>query len=255
MWQMRVVNLDLDNTLIYSYKHDIGNRKMNVERYQGREISFMTEKTHELLRQIKSRCLVVPTTTRTKEQYDRIDLKAGAFQYALVCNGGVLLVNGQKDYAWHEESRRMISDCAGELRRGAELLKCEPLRKFELRFVEELFLFTKCSEPQRVAASLRTALDSRKVDVFHNGEKVYVVPGKLNKGAAVERFRRYVGADEVIAAGDSEFDMSMAERADVGIVPAGFCKGKGADSALEEMKGESIFSEEMLSRIKELIDL
>ena len=149
----------------------------------------------------------------------------------------------------------MISDCAGELRRGAELLKCEPLRKFELRFVEELFLFTKCSEPQRVAASLRTALDSRKVDVFHNGEKVYVVPGKLNKGAAVERFRRYVGADEVIAAGDSEFDMSMAERADVGIVPAGFCKRYGADSALEEMKGESIFSEEMLSRIKELIDL
>jgi hydroxymethylpyrimidine pyrophosphatase-like HAD family hydrolase len=255
LWQMRVVNLDLDNTLIYSYKHDIGNRKMNVERYQGREISFMTEKTHELLRQIKSRCLVVPTTTRTKEQYDRIDLKAGAFQYALVCNGGVLLVNGQKDYAWHEESRRIISDCAGELRRGAELLKCEPLRKFELRFIEELFLFTKCSEPQRVTASLRTALDSRKVDVFHNGEKVYVVPGKLNKGAAVERFRRYVGADEVIAAGDSEFDMSMAERADVGIVPAGFCKRYGADSALEEMKGESIFSEEMLSRIKELIDL
>ena len=91
--------------------------------------------------------------------------------------------------------------------------------------------------------------------MFHNGEKVYVVPGKLNKGAAVERFRRYVGADEVIAAGDSEFDMSMAERADVGIVPAGFCKRYGADSALEEMKGESIFSEEMLSRIKELIDL
>ena len=163
MWQMRVVNLDLDNTLIYSYKHDIGNRKMNVERYQGREISFMTEKTHELLRQIKSRCLVVPTTTRTKEQYDRIDLKAGAFQYALVCNGGVLLVDGQKDYAWHEESRRMISDCASELRRGAELLKCEPLRKFELRFIEELFLFTKCGEPQRVAASLRTALDRKSV--------------------------------------------------------------------------------------------
>ena len=113
----------------------------------------------------------------------------------------------------------MISDCAGELRRGAELLKCEPLRKFELRFIEELFLFTKCSEPQRVTASLRTVLDSRKVDVFHNGEKVYVVPGTLNKGAAVERFRRYVGADEVIAAGDSEFDIPMLQQADVALAP------------------------------------
>jgi len=63
---MRVINLDLDNTLIYSYKHDIGDRKMNVEVYQGREISYVTEKTHERLKKIMSRCLVVPTTTRTK---------------------------------------------------------------------------------------------------------------------------------------------------------------------------------------------
>lgn len=228
---------------------------MNVEVYQGREISFMTEKTHELLREIKSRCLVVPTTTRTKEQYERIDLKAGEFRYALVCNGGVLLVDGQKDDAWYEESRWMISDCMAELERGAELLKCEPLRKFEVRFIEELFIFTKCKDSETVAARLKTRLDGRKVDVFRNGEKIYIVPGKLNKGAAAERFRRYAEADEVIAAGDSAFDVSMVEQADIGIVPAGFCRKYGAEGALEEMKGESVFSEEMLSRIKELINL
>lgn len=252
---MRVINLDLDNTLIYSCKHDIGERKMNVEIYQGREISFMTEKSHELLKEIKSRCLVVPTTTRTREQYERIDLRAGDFPYALVCNGGVLLVNGQKDSAWYEESRRLISDCMEELSRGAELLRSEPTRKLEVRFIEELFLFTKCGEPKKAAARLKKCLDSRKVDVFCNGEKLYVVPGKLNKGAAAERFCRYVGADEVIAAGDSEFDVSMTESADIGIVPAGFCKKYGAAGNLEEMKGEGIFAEEMLSRIKELINL
>ena len=115
---MRVINLDLDNTLIYSYKHDIGDRKMNVEVYQGREISYVTEKTHERLKKIMSRCLVVPTTTRTKEQYERIDLKVGAFRYALVCNGGILLRDGVSDSAWYEESRRLIADCADELRRG-----------------------------------------------------------------------------------------------------------------------------------------
>lgn len=252
---MQVINLDLDNTLIYSYKHNIGNRKINVELYQGREISYMTERTHKLLRQVKSQCLVVPTTTRTKEQYERIDLKAGDFQYALVCNGGILLRNGAKDSAWYEESRRLISGCADELERGAELLRCEPLRKFEVRFIEELFVFTKCSEPETVAASLRMSLDSRKVDVLCNGEKLYIVPGKLDKGTAAERFRRYIGADEIIAAGDSEFDVRLVEQADIGIVPAGFCKKYGAEGKLEEMKGESIFSEEMLSRIKELINL
>ena len=39
---MRIFFTDLDNTLIYSYKRDIGDAKRCVEVYQGREISFMT---------------------------------------------------------------------------------------------------------------------------------------------------------------------------------------------------------------------
>ena len=42
---MKLLCTDLDNTLIYSYKHELGNEKRNVELYQGREISFITEKT------------------------------------------------------------------------------------------------------------------------------------------------------------------------------------------------------------------
>ena len=34
---------DLDNTLIYSYKHDIGNDKESVEIYNGRKVSFRSE--------------------------------------------------------------------------------------------------------------------------------------------------------------------------------------------------------------------
>ena len=66
---------DLDNTIIYSYKHDIGRDKINVEIYQGREISFITQSTHEYLKNLKENILVVPTSTRTVEQYERIDLK------------------------------------------------------------------------------------------------------------------------------------------------------------------------------------
>ena len=96
---MQIVHTDLDNTLIYSYKHEIGGPKTCVEIYQGREISFMTETSHRLLGQLCSKpgVLVVPTTTRTLEQYQRIDLGIGVPEYALVCNGGVLLHQGKED--------------------------------------------------------------------------------------------------------------------------------------------------------------
>lgn len=278
---MRVIHLDLDNTLIYSYKRMLrsdadgpsvcgdsfpscqaafkegafkdGGRKISVEVYQGREISFVTGRTQKLLRRLKKRCVVIPTTTRTKEQYDRINLGTGVFEYALVCNGGLLLVNGVSDSAWYHHSRELISDCTGELRHAVTLLEREPLRKFELRFIEELFLFTKCNDPDTVIQRLKMRLDDRKVDVFRNGEKVYVVPKMLNKGVALRRFREYIGADEALAAGDSEFDVPMVEAADIGIVPKGFCRKYASTGNLREMKGEDIFSEEMLSWMEDYI--
>ena len=106
--KMVVLHTDLDNTIIYSYKHEIGPEKRNVELYQGREISFITEKTYALLQQVKKRMLVVPTSTRSLEQYQRIDLGVGAFPYALVCNGGLLLVDGKIDEHWNRETLELI---------------------------------------------------------------------------------------------------------------------------------------------------
>lgn len=51
---------------------------------------------------------IIPTSTRTEEQYKRIDLDIGIVPYALVCNGGVLLVNGKRDREWYLESLQMI---------------------------------------------------------------------------------------------------------------------------------------------------
>lgn len=41
---MNIFCTDLDNTIIYSYKHNIGNDKINVEIYEDREISYITKK-------------------------------------------------------------------------------------------------------------------------------------------------------------------------------------------------------------------
>ncbi|MCI9647531.1 MAG: HAD hydrolase family protein [Lachnospiraceae bacterium] len=228
---MIVFYSDLDNTLIYSYRREIGGKKRCVEVYQGREISFMSEYSYHLLQEISKKALFIPVTTRTMEQYQRIDLGIGIPEYALVCNGGILLVNGQRDDAWYEESRNMVQGCQEALHWAAGLLEKDNNVNFEIRNIEQLFLFTKSAQPAQTAEYLRQGLAHTQVDVFSNGAKVYAVPKKLTKGMALCRFRRRIGSSvlferqgqntafHTIAAGDSEFDIPMLQQADVALAP------------------------------------
>jgi predicted hydrolases of the HAD superfamily len=245
---MKILCTDLDNTIIYSYKHDIGNEKMNVELYKEREISFISNHTYELLKKVKEEFLIIPTSTRTKEQYDRIDLKIGTFKYALVCNGSVLLVDGKKDKDWYEESLRLAKPNNLEVKKALEYLENDKRRTFELRYIEDLFVFTKCYKSETVVNELREYLDKNLVSVFNNKEKVYVLPTSLSKGKAIERLRKYLKAEFIIAAGDSEFDISMVEAADVGLVPYGFKSEFNIKSDIYEMGKERLFSEQLLSK-------
>ena len=245
---------DLDNTLIYSYKHDIGLRKRNVELYQGREISFITEDTWQYLNRLKARIEIVPLSTRSVEQYQRINLGVGEFPYALVCNGGILLKNGQRVESWYEKSLEEIKDSNEEIRKGLALLEKDSRRSFELRYVEELFVFTKCAEAERVVLELREKLDCEYADVFHNGAKVYIVPKMLTKGRALERFMEYQKEHFSIAAGDSEFDISMLKTANLALAPFGFRENFSVDFPVEEMREGKVFSEELLGRCLEITE-
>ena len=251
---MTLFTSDLDNTLIYSYKHDIGGKKRNVELYQGREISFVTEKTYSLLQEVKRRTLFVPVTTRSVEQYKRIDFGIGDIRYALVCNGGLLLVDGEKDLSWYVESLDFVKPCLDELNRGMEVLEKDASRKFEIRFIENLFVFTKCSDPEKMVAVLKNRLDENLVDVFNNGEKIYVLPKSLDKGSAIRRLRKYLGADFVISAGDSEFDVPMLEHADVGLIPSDFNWELGSlKNKILRNTQEKIFSDFVLEKTLEFL--
>lgn len=239
---------DLDNTLIYSYRRDIGRKKVTAEWYQGREISFMTEKSHELIRRVGERVNLVPVTTRTEEQYRRIDLGIGA-QYALICNGGVLLVNGREDESWYRESLRLTDGCGEELKKAKDCLEADEKRTLNVRDIRGLFLFTKSAEPEALAARLRRVLDQERTDVFINGQKVYVLPKMLNKGTAVDRLRRRLQADKVIAAGDSEFDVPMLLRADAAFAPEALAKNFALGEKITAVGEREIFSDVVLEHI------
>lgn len=246
---MDILCTDLDQTLIYSYKHEIGKEKRCVELYQGREVSFLTEKTYQLLSELKKRICIVPVTTRTIAQYERIDLGIGRLRYALTCNGGVLLVNGKREQTWYQKSLEMVKDSKEELQQAFQCLEKSGERTFEIRLIEELFLFTKCRHSQTVARQLQERLRPRFADIYTNGEKIYIVPKALNKGTALQRLRAYTGAQRVFAAGDSVFDIPMMEQADLAAAPAAFEQMGGLclqGGQIHVMPGNRVFSEELL---------
>ena len=82
----------------------------SVEVYNGREISFMTEKAIALLRKLSDEMMFVPVTTRTTEQYNRVSLFHEEIRptYAITCNGGVVLKDGNIDTHWQDYIRTKI---------------------------------------------------------------------------------------------------------------------------------------------------
>ena len=231
---MTILTTDLDNTLIYSYKHDIGEQKRCAEIYQGREISFITDRTYEMLRELSEQVRIIPITTRTREQYERIDLGIGGFDTALVCNGGVLIENGEENREWYEQSRRIIEKSDSEINRAIRLMEKDSEVFFEIRYIRGLFVFTKSNTPEQTAQRLKNELDSELLDIFTNGTKVYAVPKGLDKGLALRRIRERLGADKIIAAGDSEFDIPMLRSADIAVCPKGLAEGEGVISCGED---------------------
>lgn len=225
--------------------------KRCAEIYQGREISFLTEKTWQGLKLIAELALVVPVTTRTLEQYYRIRLGIGELPYVLACNGGILLRNGREDPDWYEASRKLVEKSRGEMEKALELLDKDKAVCFEIRWVKELFVFTKSREPEKTVKFLSSQLDSELAMVVQNGAKVYVVPKALDKGTAIKRLQEQLGRGQVIAAGDSVFDLPMLEQAELAIAPEGLAAGNRKPVRIPS---DVLFSEGVVNTVlKELL--
>lgn len=216
---MIVFHCDLDNTLIYSYKKDIGTEKIMVELYEGREISFMTKKSHDLLKQVVEKVEFVPTTTRNQEQYQRIDLGLSVPKFALVANGGVLLVDGVVDESWYQESLGFLSPYLEVMKKGEALLRRDSEVYLQVRWVDGLFLYGKSHKPEVTRKMLEDSLNMSGLEVHLNGDKVYLLPEIMSKGMNVKRFCEKYSVAKSYVAGDSLFDCTMLACGDVSFAP------------------------------------
>lgn len=212
---------DLDHTLIYSHRIPIGLNKVVVEYLNGKEQSFMTQGTYEFL--CRQNCVhLIPVTTRSKAQYERISVfhKALCCKYALICNGGILLIDKVEDPAWYSETLSLVSPELPELQTIKELVQHVSSGSL-LHDVYGLFFYVKHDNPALFAEQLRQIAHPKNICILHDHHKVYCLPSILNKGTAIKRFAERFGEAFCIAAGDSEFDIPMLARADTRVIPSG----------------------------------
>ena len=202
-----------------------------VEYLDGEPLSFMTATAARMLEQLASETVVVPTTTRTVEQFQRIDLPGGPWRYAITSNGGNILLDGQPDANWRAEvdaaaaaGGAPLSDVLAEMHS-----RCDPSWVLKARTADDLFCYLVVrteAMPPTFVADWSSWCAARGWGVSQQGRKVYTMPDAVGKSMAVAEVRRRLIADGVIrsdelllAAGDGALDADMLSAADLAARP------------------------------------
>lgn len=230
-----LVASDLDRTLIYSPRalalgvpDEEAPRLLAVEVHNGRPLSFMTEHAAELLVELVRSCVFVPATTRTRAQYQRVNLPGPhpdwTPRYAICANGGHLLVDGEVDQEWHADVRSRLAESCAPLEEVVHhlALAADPEWTLKRRVAEDLFAYLVVEReelPEGWVEELTAWAADRSWTVSLQGRKVYAVPEPLTKSAALAEVERRTGAATVLTAGDSLLDAELLLAADAGYRP------------------------------------
>jgi hypothetical protein len=231
---------DLDSTLIYSARSLalpdddlLAPRLVVTEVWRGAPLTYCTADALALLAELDRVATVVPVTARTCAQYARVRLLDGSPptsevasrpRYAVVAGGGHLLVDGRPDEDWARRVRATLADCR-PLSQVAEALEraTEGHRAGDLRLADELFVYVavdRATLPPAAVDALSAWCTEGGWRVSMQGRRLYCVPGRLTKSAAVAEVARRVGSSYLLAAGDSLLDADLLESADVAVRPA-----------------------------------
>ncbi|WP_409295671.1 HAD family hydrolase [Peribacillus sp. SCS-26] len=249
---------DLDRTMIYSKRacgHELERSDIAVvEKTPEREISYMTEKGIELLRKVNQTIDLIPVTTRTVDLYRRIGLFRDSIvpRYAVVSNGGTILVDGRLDEEWAALLRRKLEDeCAPhqDVMKKLEEIQHEDWA-LGSRVCDNLFCFTSVRDdrvPHDVIEDFGHWLGEQGWSLSLQERKLYLLPNAVNKWAAVAYLKERTGAAAVAAAGDSLLDMCMLDVADIAYTPRHgelFQKGSGLPGRVKVTESAGISAAE-----------
>jgi len=231
-----LVAVDLDQTLIYSTSGRFGAptpdaeirdevRLHQVEAHaESGTRTFIAEALPALVDALRERATVVPVTTRTRAQFERIaPLGSIGFDPSLCSNGGTLLVNGRPDAAWAAEVTRDLVEDGWTVGEAAAHLDGLGLDRKAARVADGIFCYVVVADVDAAQAQIdriQAEYESHGWVACLSGRKLYALPAGLTKARAVVRLAKRLGAPVIVAIGDSVLDLPMLSVADYSIAPA-----------------------------------
>ncbi|MFT8321736.1 MAG: hypothetical protein ABF649_12590 [Bacillus sp. (in: firmicutes)] len=223
---------DLDRTLIYSKRaletlQSTTQDKMKaVEAKNGENVSFMTERSFQLLKELAENTLFVPVTTRTYEQYERVFIFKKDIQviYSVSSNGANIYYKGHKVEEWQKHvTKRLQIEC---LKKELLLQKLEAFSfNGTLKIADNLFFYYILQsdisrETKEMVVNLANSFGWK---VSLQGRKLYFMPLPICKGEAIKFIQNREGITTIAGAGDSVLDFPFLELSTKSFVP---CHGE-----------------------------
>jgi hypothetical protein len=227
-----VIASDLDGTVVFSTRAlgpvppDPATLHV-VDSEHDRAYAYMTTTGLARWAALARSGAVVPATTRSARQYQRLNLPGPPPWLAVVCNGGRLLVDGEPDAAWDRAVRgRMAREAAALDEVWKQVTAWHGTRRgtAAIYAVEDLFVYLTVRRPADwrtdLVGEIRSWVAGRGWWVSLQGRKLYLLPAGLDKAAAVVEAAARLGGTRVVAGGDSLLDEQMLRAADAAIRPA-----------------------------------
>lgn len=220
---------DLDCTLIYAERFLASYEKetLNIEIFKEKPISYISAKALTLLKELDKVAMVIPITTRNREQYERISIWREYIkpQIYVVNNGGTIFVEGKEDRIWAAKIKKQLN--------ALTLSYEEALSLFLSLYRGPIERYKKSDELIWLVLSDKNHIDWEAVKDFQrhveghgwridvNGRKIYLYPDCIRKWEALRYIKANYLNEKIVAAGDSLFDSEMIHQAEFGIVPKG----------------------------------
>lgn len=200
-----VLITDLDRTIIHSKNPSF----TCVEKYNGREITFMTDKAIEILDDLLSRkdFVFVPCTMRKFHQTMRVDFISEYKPKYMICeNGAQIYVDGELDEEWEAHMRTIVNP--SKVENGIEKIKSLNFNFRDLLNIDGFYIaisFHNENDANDAYESIASMFEN-PFNTIQVGRKIFVIHNMIDKVYAVEYLVKKYNIGRFITSGDSEAD-------------------------------------------------
>lgn len=215
---------DMDRTMIFSHRFiteypPVGSYSIAEVNSSGKVISYISDKVEDRLQELKdnSNVMIVPVTTRSMEEYNRINL-GFIPKYAITSNGGTVLENGKLMQEWEDYLKDKI-DKLELMSCGMDLEDLESVDR-DSKVIDGKYVFTKTRDIKKFDEEISMLIIKyTNLNIVRQKDKVYAIPKSFSKAIALRWLQLRFGCDTLVASGDSELDLPMLTIADYAIIP------------------------------------